>query len=86
MKISPVERRFLDLMDRIEHTQQEQLADITRRLESAESRNGALTQRVAALEQHIARQETLLKRLNATLNAFLDPSGVSRASSTTSGD
>lgn len=85
MTLSPLDRRFLDLMDRIERTQQEQIMALTRRLEAAERRNRELEERIAALEDMNTREDTSLTSLNAALARLLDPSD-SPPSSRTSPD
>lgn len=74
MTLSPLDSRFLDLMDRIERTQQEQILALTRRLEAAERRNRELEERIAALEDMNTREDTSLTSLNAALARLLDPS------------
>jgi predicted nucleic acid-binding Zn-ribbon protein len=74
MTLSTMDQRFLDLMDRIEQTQQDQLAALTRRLEAAESKNRALEDRIVALEEMRTREAASLTSLNASLARFLDPS------------
>lgn len=85
MTLSPLDRRFLDLMDRIERTQQDQIEALTRRLEAVERRNHSLEERIAALEEMSAREDTSLTSLNAALARLLDPSD-SPPSSRTSPD
>lgn len=85
MTLSPLDRRFFDLMDRIERTQQEQIMALTRRLEAAERRNRELEERIAALEDMNTREDTSLTSLNAALARLLDPSD-SPPSSRTSPD
>ena len=85
MTLSPLDSRFLDLMDRIERTQQEQIMALTRRLEAAERRNRELEERIAALEDMNTREDTSLTSLNAALARLLDPSD-SPPSSRTSPD
>jgi predicted nucleic acid-binding Zn-ribbon protein len=82
MTLSPLDRRFLDLMDRIERTQQEQIMALTRRLEAAERRNRELEERIAALEDMNTREDTSLTSLNAALARLLDPSDSPPSSST----
>ena len=77
MTLSPLDSRFLDLMDRIERTQQEQIMALTRRLEAAERRNRELEERIAALEDMNTREDTSLTSLNAALARLLDPSDSS---------
>lgn len=74
MTLSTLDQRFLDLMDRIEQRQQEQITALTRRLEAAERRNRVLEKRIAALEEMSAREDTSLSSLNAALARLLDPS------------
>jgi len=74
MNISPLDRRFLDLMDRIEQTQQDQIAALTRRLAASEQHNTQVTTRLADLEHLIHRQGAALSSLNGTLAKFLAPS------------
>jgi septal ring factor EnvC (AmiA/AmiB activator) len=73
MTISPLDRRFLDLMDRIEQTQQDQIAALTQRLAAAEQHNAQLTTQLADLENLIQRQGAALSSLNDTLARFLAP-------------
>ena len=82
MTLSNLDQRFLDLMDRIERTQRDQIAVLTRRLEAAENKNRALEDRIVALEEMSAREDTSLTGLNATLARLLDPSDSSPSSST----
>lgn len=82
MTLSTLDQRFLDLMDRIERTAQDQLAALTRRLEAAENKNRALELRIVALENMSAREDTSLTSLNATLARLLDPSDSSPSSNT----
>jgi len=74
MTLSAMDQRFLDLMDRIEQTQQQQLAALASRLEAAEWLNHALEQRIAALEAQNTRLNTSLTSLNASLAQLLGPS------------
>jgi len=74
MTLSTLDQRFLDLMDRIERTQQEQIMALTRRLEAAESKNRALEERIAVLEEMSAREDTSLSSLTVSLARLLDPS------------
>ena len=82
MTLSTLDQRFLDLMDQIERTAQDQLAALTRRLEAAENKNRALEDRIVALEEMSAREDASLTGLNATLARLLDPSDSSPSSST----
>jgi uncharacterized coiled-coil protein SlyX len=74
MTLSPLDSRFLDLMDRIERTHRDQIEVLTRRLEAVERRNHSLEERIAALEEMSAREDTSLTSLNAALARLLDPS------------
>jgi len=74
MTLSPLDTRFLDLMDRIEQRAQDQIAALTRRLEAVERRNHSLEERIAMLEEMSAREDTSLTSLNAALARLLDPS------------
>jgi uncharacterized coiled-coil protein SlyX len=74
MNISPLDRRFLDLMDRIEQTQQDQIAALTQRLAAAEQHNTQVTKRLTDLEYLIQRREAALSSLNDMLAKFLAPS------------
>lgn len=85
MTLSPLDQRFLDLMDRIEQAQQEQIAALARRLEAAERRNGALEDRIAVLEEMSTRTAVSLTSLNAMLARFLDPSDAPPSSGTLPG-
>ncbi|MCF8516481.1 MAG: hypothetical protein K9G72_19255 [Rhodobacteraceae bacterium] len=82
MTLSPLDSRFLDLMDRIERTQQEQIEALTRRLEAVERRNHFWEERIAALEEMSAREDTSLTSLNAALARLLDPSDSPPSSAT----
>lgn len=82
MTLSTLDQRFLDLMDQIERTQQDQIAALARRLEEAERRNRMLEERIVMLEEMSAREETSLTSLNATLAQWLDPSDPPRSSGT----
>jgi septal ring factor EnvC (AmiA/AmiB activator) len=73
MNISPLDRRFLDLMDRIEQTQKDEIAALTQRLAAAEQHNSQLTTQLADLENLIQRQGAALCSLNDTLARFLGP-------------
>lgn len=85
MHLSTLDQRFLELMDRIEQTQQEQIAELARRLEEAERQNRALEQRIAALEEVDTRVSASLTNLNATLARLLAPSERPPSSDTSSG-
>jgi chromosome segregation ATPase len=74
MTLSPLDSRFLDLMDRIERTHRDQIEALTRRLEAVERRNHFWEERIAALEEMSAREDTSLTSLNAALARLLDPS------------
>lgn len=74
MTLSPLDSRFLDLMDRIERTQQEQIMALTRRLEAAERRNRELEERIATLEDMSTRESDSLTSLTVSLARLLDPS------------
>lgn len=84
MNISPLDRRFLDLMDRIEQTQQDQIATLTQRLAALEQHNTQLTTRLTELENLIQRQDAALSSLNDTLARFLAPLAMPPSSDTLS--
>jgi uncharacterized small protein (DUF1192 family) len=73
MTLSTLDQRFLDLMDRIERTQQEQLTALTSRAAAAERRNRALEERIAALEELSTREDASLTSLTVSLARLLDP-------------
>jgi predicted nucleic acid-binding Zn-ribbon protein len=75
MPLSTLDQRFLDLMVRIEQTQKDQLAALTRRLEAAESKNRALEDRIVALEEMNARESVSLTSLTDSLERLLGQSG-----------
>lgn len=82
MTLSPLDSHFLDLMDRIEQRQQDQITALTRRLDAAERRNRALEERIAALEDMSTREDTSLTSLTSALARLLDPSDSPPSSST----
>lgn len=82
MTLSTLDQRFLDLMDRIERTQQEQLTALNRRLQAAERRNRALEERIVALEELSTHEDASLTILNARLAQLLDPSHYQPSSDT----
>ena len=55
---------------------------LTRRLEAVERRNHFWEERIAALEEMSAREDTSLTSLNATLARWLDPSDCPQSSDT----
>ena len=82
MTLSPLDQRFLDLMDRIERTQRDQIAALTRRLDEVERRNCVLEERVAALEEMSTRESDSLTSLTVSLARLLDRSGSPPSSDT----
>lgn len=82
MRLSPLDSRFLDLMDRIERAHRDQIEALTRRLEAVERRNHFWEERIAALEEMSAREDTSLTSLNAALARLLDPSDSPPSSAT----
>jgi hypothetical protein len=76
-----LDRRFLDLMDHIEQTQKDQIAEIGRRLEAAERRNHALEERIAVLER-MSPSNGALVGLNASIKRLADLSESLLSSST----
>ena len=82
MRLSPLDSRFLDLMDRIERAHRDQIEALTRRLEAVERRNHFWEERIAALEEMSAREDTSLTSLNAALARLLDPSDLPPSSAT----
>jgi predicted nucleic acid-binding Zn-ribbon protein len=74
MTLSPLDSRFLDLMDRIEQRAQDQIAALTRRLDAAERRNRRLEERIATLEDMSTRESDSLTSLTVSLARLLDPS------------
>ena len=82
MTLSTLDQRFLDLMDRIEQTAQDQITALTRRLEAAESKNRALEARIVILEEMNTRESVSLTSLNAALARLLDPSDSPQSSGT----
>ncbi|MGY6694671.1 MAG: hypothetical protein ACXIUW_01420 [Roseinatronobacter sp.] len=84
MTLSTLDQRFLDLMARIERTQQDQILALTYRLEEVESRNRALEERIDALEGLSTREDASLTSLNVTLARLLDPSDSQPLSGTAS--
>lgn len=82
MTLSPLDSRFLDLMDRIEQRAQDQIAALTRRLDAAERRNRRLEERIAALEDMNTRESDSLTSLTVSLARLLDPSDSPQSSDT----
>ena len=74
MTLSPLDSHFLDLMNRIEQTQQDQITALTRRLDAAERRNRRLEERIATLEDMSTRESHSLTSLTVSLARLLDPS------------
>jgi flagellar biosynthesis chaperone FliJ len=71
--MSPIDQRFLDLLDRIEEQQESRIADLARRLEEAERRTVELADRLGALETTVTRETHSVQKLTATLERLLDP-------------
>lgn len=84
MTLSSLDRRFLDLMHRIEQTQQDQISALTDRLAAAEALNIEVTTRLTELEDLIQRQDAALSSLNDTLARFLVPLDMPPSSDTLS--
>lgn len=82
MTLSTLDQRFLDMMDRIEQTQNDTMAEIIRRLAAVEKQNIELGKRLESLEILIERRDTALSSLNSSLARFLDPSASSPPSGT----
>lgn len=77
---TPVERRFLDLMDRIDRDHTDRLMALQARIEALETANQASRQEMALFRRKLLALETLMQRqssaldcLNSTLARFLAP-------------
>ena len=86
MQLTPMDRKFLDFMDRIDRdlSRAQQLqAD---RIAALETQNRGLTETVRHLEHEITRLSAVLTDLNTTLDSLLDPSAPSLSSAAPSQD
>lgn len=77
---TPVERRFLDLMDRIDRDRTDRLTALQARIAALETVNRKSEQemhlmrrKLLALETLMQRQSSVLDSLNSMLAAFLAP-------------
>jgi hypothetical protein len=75
---TPVERRFLDLMDRIERDHTGRLTALQARIEALETVNRTSEQEMELIRQELLASEALMQRqsnalasLNSTLARFL---------------
>lgn len=77
---TPLERRFLDLMDRIDRDHTDRLSALQARIEALETANRTTRQEMALIRQELLASEALMQRqsnalasLNSTLARFLAP-------------
>jgi chromosome segregation ATPase len=77
---TPVERRFLDLMNRIDRDHTDRLSALQARIEALETVNRTSEQEIELIRQELLASEALIQRqssalasLNSTLARFLAP-------------